>query len=80
MIPLSSDTSVAAATLQVEAWRRLAPAEKLAMVRALTAAVLRLEREGLRRREPTLDATTCARRLAERRLGSALAQQVYGDP
>jgi len=80
IVPLASDTSIAAATVQVEAWRRLGPAEKLSVVRSLTTAVLWLEREGLRRREPTLDASACARRLAERRLGSALARQVYGAP
>ena len=80
VLPLSPDTSPAAAALQVQAWRRLGPAEKLALVRTLSTAVLRLEWEGLRLREPTLEAPACARRLAERRLGAELARRVYFVP
>ncbi len=74
---LSIDTSPAASTVQLAAWRAMSPAQKLAQVRGLTTAVLWLEREGLRRRHPTLGADALHRAAIERRLGADLAARVY---
>lgn len=76
--PLSADTTPEAAFIQQECWRQMAPAGKLALVRALTQAVLRLENVGIRRREPSLDNAGVFRRAASQRLGVALAARIYG--
>lgn len=70
------DTSEAAAAIQLAAWRAMSPAEKLAQVRALTGFVLRLEREGLRRRHPDLGTAALHQLAVARRLGPTLAARV----
>jgi len=75
--PLSSDTSAAAGAVQFAAWRAMSPAEKLAQVQALTTAVLWLEREGLRRRYPSLGPNELHRAAVVRRLGPELAARVH---
>ena len=78
--PLSIDTTAAAAAVQLAAWRAMTPAGRLAQVGALTAAVLHLEREGLRRRHPSLTPDELHRSAIIRRLGPVLAGQVYPPP
>ncbi|MGH7663730.1 MAG: hypothetical protein ACRENI_05470 [Gemmatimonadaceae bacterium] len=77
--PLSVDTSAAAGAVQVAAWRTMSPAEKLAQVQALTTAVLWLEREGLRRRYPSLGPNALHRAAVVRRLGADLAARVQSS-
>ena len=74
---LSLDTSAAAGAVQFAAWRAMSPAEKLAQVQALTRAVLWLEREGLRRRNPSLSPNELHQAAIVRRLGPELAARVY---
>lgn len=69
--------SGAAAAEQRAAWRALSPTDKLALVREATEAVLWLEREGLRRRHPTMGPDALHRAAVERRLGAALAARAY---
>lgn len=73
----SADTSPDALAVQLAAWRAMTPGEKLAQVRALTTAVLWLEREGLRRRHPSFAASQLHRAAIERRLGHELMARVY---
>ena len=74
---LSADTTAAAAAVQFAAWRAMTPAEKLAVVGSITTMVLRLEREGLRRRNPTFSEEELHHAAIVRRLGRALADRVY---
>jgi len=74
----SADTSDAAAEMQRARWRAMSPRERLIQVCASTRAVLRLEREGIRLREPMLGEGDAFRRMAGRRLGETLATRVYG--
>lgn len=74
---LSADTSPDAYARQLDAWRAMSPADKLALVREMTQAVLLLEREGLRRRHPTLGPAELHQAAIDRRLGPALAARVY---
>jgi len=74
---LSPDTASAAGDLQLVLWRAMSAAERLAHARSLTLAVLWLEREGLRRRNPTFSSTELHRAAIERRLGSELAARVF---
>lgn len=75
---VSADTSDAAAERQRARWRAMSPREKLVQVCESTRAVLTLEREGIRLREPMLGADDIFRLVAGRRLGEALATRVYG--
>jgi hypothetical protein len=77
--PLSPDTSRDAADRQVEAWRALGPAGRLALAVQLSAAVLELEREGWRRRHPEMSENEIAAAMVERRLGTALARAAYSN-
>jgi hypothetical protein len=78
--PLSNDTSEAAGAVQLAVWRAMSPAEKLVQVQALTTAVLWLEREGLRRRSPSLGPDELHRAAVVRRLGPDLAARVPFAP
>jgi hypothetical protein len=75
--PLSPDTSTAAAAAQFAVWRAMSHAEKLGQVRSLTAAVLRLELQGLARRHPSLSSHELHRAAVTRRLGPELAARVH---
>jgi hypothetical protein len=63
--------------VQLAAWRSMSPAEKLAQVQALTTAALWLEREGLRRRHPSLGPDELHHAAVARRLGPELAARVF---
>lgn len=74
------DTDPTVAALQIAAWRRMSPGEKLAQVDALTRELFMVAEAGLKHREPMLAPAARARRLADVRLGQELAELVYGAP
>lgn len=73
---LSFDTSPDASDVQLTAWRAMTPAQRLLQAAALSRAVLLLEREGLRRRHPSLSAAELHWAAVERRLGPELSARV----
>lgn len=77
--PLSADTTAEAAEAQFAVWRAMSPAEKLALVGSLSAMVLRLEREGIRMRNPSMSEEDIRRAVLVKRLGPELAAKVLGD-
>lgn len=77
--PRLSDTSADVEQRQIEAWKRLSPADKAAMVRGLTSAVYALAMAGVRHRHPGASPREQFLRLAVVTLGPELAQQVYPE-
>ena len=76
---LSLDTSTAFEQRQVEAWRRMPPAEKLQLVSDTTQAVIDLSFAGIRRRHPAASDRECFLRFACIVLGRDVARAVYPD-
>jgi hypothetical protein len=76
---LSLDTSAAIEQRQVDAWRRMSPAEKLQLVSAATQAVIDLSLAGIRRRHPGASDRECFLRFACIALGRDVARTVYPD-
>lgn len=76
---LSADTTADVERRQVEAWRRLSPAERLRLVSDTTRAVIDLSRAGIRRRYPQASERECFLRLAAILLGVDAARKVYPD-
>jgi hypothetical protein len=76
---LTADTTADVERHQVEAWRRLSPAERLRMVSDTTRAVIDLSRAGIRRRYPQASERECFLRLAAILLGVDTARKVYPD-
>jgi hypothetical protein len=77
--PLSLDTSPDIERLQVEGWRRMSPAEKANIVRALTAATIEIAAAGVRHRHPAESPAQHRQRLAVILLGPDLARHVRPD-
>jgi hypothetical protein len=77
--PLSADTSAEAAEVQFAVWRAMSPAEKLALVGSLSEMALRLEREGIRMRNPSMSEEEIRRAVLVKRVGPELAAKVLGD-
>jgi hypothetical protein len=77
--PLAADTPVEVEDRQIEAWRRMSPAEKAALVASLTNATFTLARAGLRQRHPNASEREIFLRLAVLTLGPELAHQAYPD-
>ena len=77
--PLAADTPAEVEQRQIEAWRRMLPAEKAAIVTGLTNATLALARAGLRQRFPGASAHELSLRLAILTLGRDLAERAYPD-
>jgi hypothetical protein len=75
----SVDTSGEIERLQIEAWRRMTPAEKAAIVTGLTQAALDLARAGILDRHPSASAREQFLRLAIVTLGLELARKAYPD-
>jgi hypothetical protein len=73
--PLNADTDGQIERLQIEAWRRMTPAEKAAIVTGLTEAAIDLALAGIRDRYPDATPREQFLRLAIVRLGSDLACQ-----
>jgi hypothetical protein len=76
---LSRDTSADIERLQIEVWRRMSPLEKAGIVSQATSDVTALALAGIRQRHPGASDRECFLRLAELRLGPALARAVYPD-
>jgi hypothetical protein len=76
--PLAADTTLEAEALQFSLFRRLSPWEKLGLVTKASQSIFSLHRAGIRLRSPGLSPEALQRRVAETRLGGALAARVYG--
>ena len=76
---LSRDTSADVERLQIEAWRRMSPLEKAAMMTRATRDTLTLALSGIRQRYPDASTRECFLRLAALRLGPTLVREVYPD-
>lgn len=75
------DTHPVIETLVVDGYRKMTPAQKLAIVDELTIAVQRLALNDIRRRHPLADEYEQKLRLASRWLDSATMRRVFGwDP
>jgi hypothetical protein len=77
--PLSLDTSPEVERLQIEGWRRMSPAEKAAIVTALSTATIEMARAGVRQRHPDESPESQRMRLAEILHGSELARRLFPD-
>ena len=76
---LSADITVEIEARQVEAWRRLSPAERLQMVSDAYRAVTDLALAGIRRRYPHASERDCFLRLAAIRLGVDVTRRIYPE-
>jgi hypothetical protein len=77
----AADTSPAAEALQIAAWRRMQPWEKLRIVEELVRASEELARIGIRGRHPHADDSEVELRLAALRLGRETMIALFGwDP
>jgi hypothetical protein len=77
--PLSLDTSPDAEGMQIEAWRRMSPADESALVTGMTRAVHRLAVAGVRQRFPNASSREQFLRLAIVLHGHALARLAYPE-
>lgn len=77
--PLALDTTPEIEERQVEAWRRMRPAEKLALVLQMSANVRRLALAGVRRRHPHASSHEQQLRLAQVIFGDDLARAAYPE-
>jgi hypothetical protein len=73
------DTSPAIEERQLEAWRRMSPAEKAAIVSGLTQAVFDMALAGVRDRYPAASPREQFLRLAVVNLGAELATKAYPE-
>jgi hypothetical protein len=81
MRPQSPDTSRAAERIQIEAWRRMSPAQKLRVVGELYDAAQALARAGIRARHPDAGEREIRLRLAALRLDRETMIRWFGwDP
>jgi hypothetical protein len=76
---LSADTDATSERRQIERWRAMSPAEKLALVTELNAAVDTLAMAGIRLRHPGASDREQFLRLACIKLGRDLAKRVYPE-
>jgi hypothetical protein len=77
--PLTRDTPLDIEHRQVEAWRRMTPAEKAALVTGLTQAAYSMTWAGVRSRHPTASPREHFLRVAIITLGPDLACAAYPD-
>jgi hypothetical protein len=77
--PLAADTSPEVEARQIEAWRRMTPAEKLAIVVALSKTARELMLAGIRHRHPAASGREVFLRAAIIQLGPDLAVAAYPD-
>lgn len=77
--PLSLDTPFEVERLQIEGWRRMSPAEKAAMVNALTTAAIEMAKAGIRHRHPGESPERHRMRLAEILHGTEIARRLFPD-
>lgn len=78
-LPLSADTSPEIERRQVERWRAMTPAEKAAIVTALTQTAYEMARAGVRHRYPHASPREQYLRLAVVTLGPELAARAYPE-
>lgn len=76
---LADDTPPAIETLQVEAWRRVTPTDKAALVTSFTRAAFSLALAGVRQRYPDATPREHFLRLAIINLGRDLAIRAYPE-
>ena len=76
---LSRDTSADVEQLQIDAWRRMSPMQKLELVDAATRDARSLALAGIRACHPNASDRECFLRLAERLLGATLVRAIYRD-
>jgi hypothetical protein len=76
---LSADTSVEIEDRQIDAWRRLSPAERLRLASEASRAATTLSLAGIRRRYPHATERECFLRLAAIRLGIDTVRRIYPD-
>ncbi len=77
----SRDTSPEVERMQIEAWRKMTPAEKFARMAAMTRRLQELQLAEIRRRHPEAGEWELKMRLASRRLEPELMRRAFGwDP
>jgi len=76
---LSADTAAEIEARQIEAWRRMSPAERLQTSREMTRAANELALAGIRARYPNASERECFLRLAAIRLGEDTVRRIYPD-
>ena len=76
---LSADTSAEIERLQIEAWRRMSPLDRLLAANALSRQVQALALAGVRHRHPHASERECFLRLAAIKLGRERTVQLYPD-
>lgn len=74
----ANDTTPAARSRQISAWRSMTETEKLLAFRDLCASVDSLARVGILLDHPSATETDVLRHLATRRFGPELAEATYG--
>lgn len=77
--PLAADTPPEVEARQIEAWRRMTPAEKAAIVVGLTRAARDMMLAGVRHRHPGATEREVFLRAAIIQLGPELAVAAYPD-
>ncbi len=81
MLALASDTDPAIEALRIEGFRRMSPAQKFALVSALTKNVRQLALIGIRSRHPGIDEREAMLRLAAMSVDRATLVKAFGwDP
>jgi hypothetical protein len=78
-VPLSLDTSPEIERMQVEAWRKMTPAQKAAIVTSLAQATFNLTLAGIRHRHPDASPHEQRLRLALITLGPELAEKAFPE-
>lgn len=71
-----SDTDATAAAVQIGLLRRASPDERLRLALSLSATIIGLSRDGIRRREPMLAETEVGLRFVEIHYGAELADAI----
>lgn len=79
LAPLAHDTSADVEARQIAAWREMSPAEKVALVAALTTTTQELALAGVRVRYPDRSPREHFLRLAIVNLGLDLARKAYPE-
>jgi hypothetical protein len=76
---LSADTTAEIEDRQIEAWRRMSPAQRLQVVSDASRAATSLALAGIRRRYPDASERECFLRFAAIRLGVDTTCRIYPD-
>jgi hypothetical protein len=77
--PLAADTPLDIEARQIDAWRRMSPAEKAAIVAASSRAAREMMLAGIRHRHPEADDREVLLRAAIIQFGPDLALAAYPD-